>query len=79
MTRRALNKRAARHAREWRRHLVHSAGCVLTDCVTVRTCAMSAEALQRDYRFFPRRYGFPVRPVSVPKSLRHLLGRCIGV
>jgi hypothetical protein len=51
-----------------RRELVHSAGCVEPNCATHYV---------RDKKEFNFAIGYfdLTKPVSVPKSLRHLLGR----
>lgn len=83
MTRRHLNKRAARLASDLRWELVHAAGCVWrTRNATTAPCA-TRDAIDRgyipgEYADDMRELGVKPRRVSVPRSLRPTLGRWIG-
>jgi hypothetical protein len=65
---RAVTKRLNRETRAARRELVHAAGCVFERCIS-RMVGRDAESLATDPA--------PGR-VSVPRSLRPLLGRWLG-
>lgn len=79
MTRRHLNKRAARLASDLRWELVHAAGCTFTGRERRAARELFDEGYcGRWYRDEAERLGVRVRRVSVPRSLRPLLGRWIG-
>jgi hypothetical protein len=80
MTRRSANKRAARIARGYRRDMVHAAGCSFRGaekCSTILAFVDSSDVK----RWWDEGWAkLPAKPrrVSVPRSLRPVLGRWVG-
>ncbi len=66
MKRRTQKKRARRSLRLERKMLVHAAGCVVPDCGTKHWDVLLDPELM------------PSHPVSVPRSLRTIIGRFMG-
>lgn len=67
MNRRLHNKLRSRRTRSLRWELVHAAGCAFTNCAaytTYREPTCAADLVD-------------IRPVRVPRSLRHIHGRLI--
>jgi hypothetical protein len=70
MNRRLFNKRAAREARVERQQLVHAAGCVNPHC--------SSKWFMENPEWAKDPELAPTRRVSVPRSIRPILGSHVG-
>lgn len=83
VSRRHINKRAARLATDLRWELVHAAGCVWRTRNDFTAPCATRDAIERgytpgDYALDRQRLGVKPRLVSVPRSLRPTLGRYVG-
>lgn len=78
MSLRHTNKRAARIARDARWGLVHAAGCTEPNCATREVLILEPNESRNYYVGQFAHLGVNPRRISVPRSLRPVLGRWVG-